>query len=301
MQICNAMLNNLKIFIAAVECQSLTEAAIELNMTVATVSRRVGELEKKLGCELFHRSNKGLTLTPAGKSYYDECAAYIHELDLRLGNLDQSLNSLSGKLNIFAPTNIGSGPLNDFWQIFVAQHPDIFLTIHLGDTADEALVQRADIAIRSGPQKNSSLIQKFIGTITPILVASSARINDLPQSIADLKNTPSIAAELFSSWVLSSEGQQESIYKKHNHISNDMAVTLNLVKANAGIALLPKSMVYRELNSGELVQVLPSWHGTTRDIYMVWPYQRTLSIRAKIFRDELVAFLHKQCWFNSAT
>ena len=62
------MLDNFKVFITAAEQKSLTNAAAELEMTIATVSRRVHELEKQLGCELFHRSNKGLTLTPAGQS-----------------------------------------------------------------------------------------------------------------------------------------------------------------------------------------------------------------------------------------
>ncbi|MEN8615746.1 helix-turn-helix domain-containing protein [Shewanella baltica] len=60
------MLDNLKIFVAAAEQRSLTNAALSLGMTIATVSRRMSELEQQLGCELFHRSNKGLTLTPAG-------------------------------------------------------------------------------------------------------------------------------------------------------------------------------------------------------------------------------------------
>jgi LysR family transcriptional regulator AphB len=292
------MLDNLKIFICAAEHQSLTDAATRLGMTVATVSRRLRELEKQLGCELFHRSNKGLTLTPAGKSYHQECSGYVHDLELRLENLDQSLNSLSGKLRIAAPTNIGSGPLDEFWQSFVAKYPEILLTIKLNDPTDDAIPQHADIAIGSGPQKNSSLIQKLVGSITPILVASSKRQGSLPESINDLETYPSIAAELFSNWELRAKNQQASIHKTHNHISNDMAVTLNLVKAGAGIALLPKSMIYRELQQGNLVQVMPEWCGIERQIHLVWPYQRTLSIRAKTFRDELTGFLQKQSWFN---
>ncbi len=78
------MLDNLKIFITVAELKSLTRGAESLGMTIATVSRRLHELEKKLGCELCHRSNKGLTLTNAGQVYYEETASFIHELDIRL-------------------------------------------------------------------------------------------------------------------------------------------------------------------------------------------------------------------------
>lgn len=105
------MLDNLNIFIAVAEQQSLSRGAQVLGMTIATVSRRLHELENKLGCELCHRSNKGITLTQTGKAYYEETANFIHELNLRLSNLDNDLNSLSGELKIMVPTNIGSGRL----------------------------------------------------------------------------------------------------------------------------------------------------------------------------------------------
>ncbi len=127
------MLDNLKVFISAAEQSSLTGAASELGMTIATVSRRVHELEQQLRCELFHRSNRGLTLTPSGQAYYEETADFIHELDLRLVNLDKSLNSLEGELRVMAPTNIGSGPLDEFWSQFVTDNHSISLNILLSD------------------------------------------------------------------------------------------------------------------------------------------------------------------------
>ena len=242
-----------------------------MRMTIATVSRRVHELEQQLQCELFHRSNKGLTLTPSGQSYYEETAGFIHELDLRLLNLDRSLNSLEGELRVMAPTNIGSGPLNQFWRSFVERNPRISLNVLLGDPDDDVISNQVDIAVRSGPQQNSSLIHQKLGTITPVLVASSTSIDRVPEEISDLESFPSIAAQLFSEWTLSNGDEERVFNKKHNHISNDMTVTLNLVKAGAGIALLPMSMVYCEIKSGALTRVLPSWTGSPREISLLWP------------------------------
>jgi DNA-binding transcriptional LysR family regulator len=292
------MLDNLKIFATAAEHGSLTKAADALGMTVATVSRRVGELERQLGCELFHRSTKGLVLTPAGLSYFQECAGFINELDLRLGNLHQALNSLAGDLKVMVPLNLGSGPLDAFWGDFVARHPGIKLRIDVGDPNDDVIAHRADIALRSGAQSNSSLIQKHVGNVRLVLVAAPQFAHALPENLEQLNDCPSVAANLFSDWLLVNGGTTEKLHKRHDHMSNDMRVILNLVKAGAGIALLPLSMVDDSLANGELVRVLSPWEGLRRDIFLVWPYQRTLSARARLFRDELVEYLHQQRWFE---
>lgn len=294
------MLDNLKIFISAAEQRSLSSAAADLGMTISTVSRRVHELEQKLQCELFHRSNKGLRLTPSGQAYYEETAGFIHALDLRLLNLERSLNSLEGELRVMAPTNIGNGPLNQFWRSFVENNAGISLNILLGDPDDDVISNQVDIAIRSGPQQNSSLIQQNLGTIKPVLVASSDFKDRMPKDLSTLELLPSIAAQLFSEWALSNGDEERLINKKHNHISNDMAVTLNLVNAGAGIALLPMSMVYHEIENGTLIRILPTWSGVPREISLLWPKKRTLSARSKRFREELVEFLKKQSWFSVA-
>lgn len=292
------MLDNLRVFVTAAEQRSLTRAAAQLAMTVATVSRRVSELEQQLQCELFHRSNKGLILTPAGQSYYDETADFIHELDLRLCNLDQSLNSLHGELRIMAPTNIGSGPLDRFWRSFAERYPQISLQVKLGDPDDDVMASQVDIAIRSGPQQNSSLIQRRLGTIEPVLVAGCELGYPIPRNLGELNQRPSVAVYMFSDWHLHNGQQQIRVNKKHNHLSNDMNFALNLVRAGAGIALLPRSMVQSALDSGELIQVLPEWKGTAREISLLWPQKRTLSVRARLFRDELMHFLQQQNWIN---
>lgn len=294
------MLDNLRIFITAADQLSLTSAAAELGMTIATVSRRVQELEQQLQCELFHRSNRGLTLTPYGQAYYAETADFIRKLELRLLNLDKSLNSLEGELRVMAPTNIGSGPLDAFWCAFVANNRRISLNVLLGDPDDDVIANQVDIAIRSGPQQNSSLIQQKIGTITPVLVASPSFAQPLPTDLDDVMSLPSIAAPLFSEWRLRNGDEEHWLAKKHTHISNDMAVALNLVKAGAGIALLPLSMVSAEINNGNVIQIVPQWHGVPREISLLWPKKRTLSARARKFRDELIEFLRSQDWFTMA-
>ncbi|QRV22349.1 LysR family transcriptional regulator [Marinomonas foliarum] len=293
------MLDDLKIFITAANKHSLTAAAQHLDMTIATVSRRISALEQKLGCELLHRSTKGLKLTPVGESYYEECAEFIDALDQRISNLDQTLNSLKGDLKVLAPVNLGSGPLDAFWQEFVKLYPDIALNIELSNTLQDIRDTRADIALRSGNQTNSSLIQNKLGHIEPVLVSSPQATFTLPDCIEELQNAPSIASKMFVDWLLiNQQGEHHQLNKEHRHISNDMNVTLNLAKAGAGITLMPMSMVIGALETGELVRILPEWRGQNREIFLVWPYRRSLSARAKLLKEELTKFLHQQHWFH---
>lgn len=115
-------------------------------------------------------------------------------------------------------------------------------------------------------------------------------LNQVHKNIADLISHPSITTQLFSDWILIKNDHKQFIHKKHKHINNDMNVTLNLVKAGAGIALLTMSMVHRALQNGDLKLVLPPWNGMPREIHFLWLNKRVLSARAKLFRDELIFF-----------
>lgn len=293
------MLDDLKIFIVAADTKSLTATAEKLGMTIATVSRRIASLESTLGSVLLHRSTKGLTLTTVGESYYRECAEFIEALDQRISDLDHTLNSLEGEVKILAPTNLGAGPLDDFWTQFAAQYPQITLRIELSNHYESLQDTQADIALRSGQSSNLSLIQRKIGEIHGVLVASPD-FTAFPESIEQLEQCQSVAGQLFTNWhiVHNSTGEERSVIKSHRHTSNDMRIAVNLAKHSQGVTLLPESLVYQDIQQGHLKRVLPEWCGRNREIYLVWAYRRSLSVRAKLLRDELIKFLQKQEWFH---
>lgn len=292
------MLDDLKIFIVAADAKSLTAAADKLGMTIATVSRRIAALENTLEAVLLHRSTKGLTLTTTGESYYRECAEFIEALDQRISDLDHTLNSLEGEVKILAPTNLGAGPLDEFWAQFTARYPQISLRIELSNSYESLKDTQADLALRSGQSANLSLIQRKVGEIQGVLVASPS-LTPFPETIAQLEQTQSVAGQLFTDWhLIHQSGETVTLDKSHRHTSNDMRIAVNLVKHGQGVTFVPESLVYEDMQQGLLQRVLPDWRGRTREIYMVWPYRRSLSVRAKLVRDELMAYLHSQAWFH---
>ncbi len=292
------MLDNLKVFVAAAQYGSLSRAASQMHLTVATVSRRINALESDLGCQLLHRSPRGLTLTASGEMYFSECADLIQALDARLESLDQTLNSLKGTLKVLAPTNMACGPLDDFWQDFTQCYPDIELTLDFSNIREDMVASQADIAIRVGPQPDSSLIQKKLGSTSTVLVAGVGQ-REVPVNLEQLQVCPSIASDLLQQWDLQDiHGEKVSLSKQHRHISNNLQMVINLVVAGAGIAMLPLSLVQILIERGQLQHILPEWQGPVRDIFLVWPHRRSLSARGALFKQELTAFLAQQPWCN---
>jgi DNA-binding transcriptional LysR family regulator len=296
------MLDELQVFIVAVEEGSLTSAAARMNLTVATVSRRISALEDHLGCRLLHRSPRGLTMTSEGQAYFDECAEYVRSLHHRLKNLNEARNSLSGPLRVLAPTNFAVGPLDEFWRAFVTRYPDIELAVEVSNEFIDLKHAQADMAIRIGPQPDSSLIQKRLGCIWTVLVAKPGAFGDGSslQAPDDLRNHPTVASRMISDWELANAaGEQVSLREKHKYVANDLSMATTLVKSGAGIALLPLSQVAGDLETGELMRVLPEWFGQNRDVHLIWPYRRVLSVRARVFMAMLEDFLGTRSWFES--
>lgn len=296
------MLDELQLFVVAVEEGSLTAAAGRMGVTVATASRRITALETHLGCRLLHRSPRGLSLTREGQAYFDECAEYVRSLQHRLENLNSTLNSLAGPLRVLAPTNFAVGPLDDFWTRFVSLYPEVELSVDVSNEFVDLRHAQADLAIRVGPMPDSSLIQKRLGYIPTLLVAGSTAFADrrAPETIDDLGDYPTVASRMIAHWELTNtEGEQASVRERHKYVANDLDMVTRLVKAGTGIALLPLSHVAGDLECGQLVRVLPQWSGQRRAVHLIWPYRRALSARAKVFVALLEEFLATKGWFES--
>jgi len=293
------MLNELQVFVAVAEEGSLSTASTRLGMTLATVSRRISHLEDHIGHKLMHRGPRGITLTAEGESYLNECGDLVHRLEHRLTNLDESLNSDAGRLKVLAPTNLAQGPLNPFWREFMADFPGVDLSVDLSNRFADLVQSQADIAIRVGPQPDSSLIQKRLGYVPTVLVAG-ADMSHLPSRPEELASMPTVANPFFGDWQLTHHDGEQLTLKKHHPLSvDDLLLAIHFAQCKPAITLCPLSAVQGELAKGNLQPVLPDWHGIHRTLYLVWPFRRAMSKRAKIFAQRLEAFLLQQSWFRT--
>ncbi len=290
------MLNDIALFVHIVKTGSLNKAAELQALPAATVTRRLQKLEHKLKCKLINRSARQFNVTLEGQKLFDECSYLVDSLEERTKQFETSVNDLSGKIKVLAPTNLAIGELSHAWSEFVSQHEEINVEFVLDNKMDNFLAMQADFAIRVGPQQSSDLYQVRIGTIKTILVASSQYTEryGILKNPSELDAHQLIVGSSLQNWSLTNiEDKTQSNFRPSNPrvMTNELRLIKQFVINGLGVALLPLSEVNSELQCGQLEHVLPMWIGQDRDIYIIWASGKLLSRRAKLFIDYLKGFV----------
>lgn len=291
------MINDIALFVHIVQQGDLSSAGRYLGLPLATVTRRLQKLEQHLGCRLLHRSARQCVLTQEGEVYYQAYADLVEQFEQTQRRLSEDMTELRGRLKVLAPTNISHGFFRPMWLGFTRTYPDIQLELLLGNQLQDLVISKADMAIRIGPQQDSLLYQQKLGQIDKVLVASPHYLKqyDEPRTPSDIKAHRIVGTTLASKWKLShcETGTCQEIYPRYNATFNDTSLAKYLACDAQGIALLPLTEVQPELESGELMQVLPQWLGEPREMYLVWPSGQLMNAKAKCLRDYLKEYIQR--------
>lgn len=289
------MLDDTSLFINIVQHGGLSSAARVLSLPVATVTRRLQKLEQQLGYQLLHRSARQFALTQEGEVYYRAYTDLVGQFEQTRQQLSADMKQVRGKLKVLAPINISHGFLRPMWLGFARRYPEIQLEVILSNQLQDMAASKADIAVRVGPQPDSSLHQKKLGEIEKILVASPTYLAEIgaPQHPSDIKNHRVIGTTMFSKWKLNNRetGASLEVFPRFSALFNDTSFAKYLACDSQGISLLPMTEVKAEIESGDLVRILPQWRGEARGIYAVWPSGRLLNEKAKRLREYLQDYI----------
>ena len=282
------MIDDIALFVEITKQSGLANAAKSLNIPTATVTRRLQRLEERLGCRLIYRSARQFNLTSEGEAYYHAYAHLIEQFNSVSEKLNDNIHQLRGHLRVLAPTNISLSILQPMWSAFIQQYPDIQLELLLNNSNQNIFSTKADIALRIGPQTDSALYQKKLGSIKAILVAAPSYLHTHgePKNVEDLYSHRLITVSAISSWQLIHTETQELqvLHPISSTHSNDVRLASQFCSDGIGISLSPVSEIQNELETGKLLQVLPYWRGHSRDIFAIWPSGQLLSARAKHLR-----------------
>ena len=270
------MLDDIVLFVHIVQQGGLSQAGEYLSLPAATVTRRLQRLESRLGQKLLHRSARQCTLTQQGQVYYQSYANLVEQFEQTRYQLNQQKEQLSGKLKVLAPLNICHGFLKPMWLSFCKKYPDIQLELILSNQLDDIIKNQADLALRIGPQADSLLQQKKLAEADSILVASPEYLTNAAKLVEpnDLKH--------------------HRLMCRFKSIYNDTGFVKYQVADHQGIGLLPRFEIINELQTKELVRVLPLWQSLPREIYAIWPSGRLLSKKAVCLRDYMHNFISEQ-------
>lgn len=292
------MYDDIALFVEIVRRSGLSAAADYLGMPLATLSRRLKKLEGKLGVQLIRRSARQFVLSAEGEAYYQAYAGLFAELDNVQKTLSAQTHELAGRLSVLAPTNISIGLLEPMWQAFIKKYPQIHLDLNLSNTVEDMIAQKADLALRIGPQADSSLNQRRLGAVSTHLVASPEYLaqHGCPASIHALEDHSLLGLSAMPSWELTHiQTHQQHVIRPHFSTRvNDVSFLRQLVCGGAGIALLPSSEALEPIKRGQITALLPAWRGPQRVVVIVWPSGKLLSARAQCFRDFIIAYFQNE-------
>ncbi len=285
-------LNEIAAFVAVVRHGGFTMAAKELAEPKSTLSRKVSQLESRLGASLLVRTTRSIRLTDAGQKFYDECSRILMEIEEAEKQLEPHQQSAAGTVRISAPVEVGTHLLPEIMTELSEKYPQIQIQLDLSDRYVDLFREGFDLALRAGDLKDSSYKVKKLGLSFFALFASPTYLNKygIPKNPKEVCEHRCI---VFSPefrelpWIVANKGKKEKIIVTSKLHVNSLSMAKNLAMAGAGICYVPNHLVTSCLANQELVPVLPDWVGDAKPYYLVFPPVKILPLRTRLVLDFL--------------
>ncbi|SNS36238.1 LysR family transcriptional regulator [Rhodococcoides kyotonense] len=285
--------DDLEFFDVVARSASLTEAGRALGMSVSSVSKRLSQLEARLGVRLVQRSTRRSTLTPEGERYAAGVAVIVGEL----AELEESVSGhyaeLRGKLLIHSSVGLGRAHIAPLMADFVAAHPRVEVDVELSAAPPNLSAAPFDIAIRVGVLQDSRLTAKLLCRNRRVVVASPRYLDthSAPAVIADLRDHNCIVLRQdegdFALWRFGSEVGDSAIRVAGNMISNDGDIATQWCVEGRGVLMRSLWHVGPMLDDGTLVQLLPDVETPAADIHAVYSAAAQVPRRVRAAVDHL--------------
>ncbi|CAB3768191.1 LysR family transcriptional regulator [Paraburkholderia humisilvae] len=269
-------LNDVALFVQVIRAGSLAEAGRRLGIPASTCSRRIQQLERDLGVRLMQRSTRRLALTAAGQDFFRRCAEQVDALAESARQMHDAGESVCGRIRVAAPADFFHWfPLERIAQ-FLGNYPNVSLEFELSDGYTDMLGENIDVAIRTGPVDEPTLVARPFGSTQKALVASRSYLDmrGIPAAPADLSSHDCIVSPGHNGarvvWRLDGPNGREQIPVKGRFQVSTSRAQLDAALAGLGIAFLPTFMAERCLKAGTLCEVLPGY--AYRDVRVYFAY-----------------------------
>ncbi len=292
-------LNEIVIFTRVVQTGSFTAAARALGMPKSTVSRKVSDLEERLDTRLLQRTTRKLSLTDAGRTYYDHGARIVAEME----DAERAVGSLQatprGLLRVTA--GINATYLAPIAADYLRRYPEVQLELFCTGRTVDLVEERFDVGIRAGALPDSSLVARSLGSAAWFLAATAGylRKRGRPRSPEDLERHDMLlfgAGHPAVPLHLTRDGRTMEIDAEPRLLVSDMDILEATVAAGVGIGLLPAFRCVEELRARRLERVLRDWSAPSTPLHVVYPTARHVSTKLKSFLDHLQRSLTPPPW-----
>lgn len=281
--------NEAAVFVRVVQAGSFSAAAKQLGLPTSTVSTRVSRLEKRLGITLLQRTTRKLNLTEAGTAYYHHASLGLGYMLEAEAAIDEALQQPKGKLKVTAPADLGDGLMGGMIVNIQREYPALEIELLFTDRFIDLVAEGVDVAIRAGELRDSTLMAKSLGTIRWALFATREYL----QQAAPLKEPHDLHAHPClqftpmgrDTWILRNGDKTVTVPLSGKTLANSIGVVRAMALNGQGVALLPTFTCKPEVDTGEMVRVLPEWHGRADPVHLVYPRQRFMAPKLRAFLD----------------
>lgn len=287
-------MRQMAIFAKTVEHGSFRGAAQALHISPSVVSHHIAQLEYRLSTTLLYRSTRKMSLTEDGARLLKQAEIMVNAAEMGLVELSDRGEVLSGVLRIAMPAVLSQSVVVDRIVQFAKDHPKIRLEFHFSDTLQDIIGGGFDLAIRMGRMRDSALKMRKLNEFSRVVVASADYAATLPEITHpnDLRDLDWIALRQVTLKPRFQRSGQTAVTVKPqaSHIVNDALALGQMVRAGAGLAVLPDCLVGEEVNQGRLVQLLPDWQLDPIGVYVLWPQSAAKSGLAQRLVTHLAQF-----------
>ena len=275
-------------FVYVAEYESFTQAAKELGISIAQVSRQVSALEKRLNIKLFYRTTRKISLTEEGQVFYQHCRAVLDGLDAAEQAVSTLQSKPQGRIKLTAPVTFGEQQLLPLINDFMLQYPDIEVTAFLSNQKIDLVKGGYDLAVRIGRLRDSTMMAKKLGYRTNYICASPDYIDEfgVPQTLADLSQHNCLLGSV-DYWHFKEGSTDRNIRVSGRVQYNSGYGLVDAALKGLGIVQLPDYYVQKYLESGELVSFLDDYREPEEGIWAVYPQNRHPLPKVKVLLQHL--------------
>lgn len=283
----------MRAFIRVVEAGTFTSAAESLRMPKPTVTKLIQSLETHISTKLLNRTTRRVTVTPDGAAYYERALRLITELEELDGSMALSRINPKGRLRVDVGTSLAILVIIPALASFYERYPEIQIDLGVTDRPVDLVGENVDCVIRGGNLSDQSLIARRIAEMNFITCAAPSYLqkHGEPQHPSDLTAGhtvvnffhPRSGRPLPPDFVL--DNQRVEIDAHYQIAVNDSLAYVTAGIEGLGIVQAPFFMLHKELESGRLVRILKDWRSEPVSVYVVYPPNRHLSNKLRVFVD----------------
>ncbi|GAB3258481.1 LysR family transcriptional regulator [Chitinimonas naiadis] len=283
-------------FVRVVESGTFAKAADMLDLPKPTLTRLIQGLEGELHTKLLNRTTRRMSVTDDGAAYYERAVRLLSEMAEMESCMSGARSKPRGRLRVDVPASLALSVIIPALPDFRGRYPDIQVDLGVTDRPVDLLSENIDCVIRGGAITDQSLVARQVALVDFTVCATPAYLatrrlpgnpHELVEGYCVIRSFSARSGKMFP-FVLSKDGERFEVECMQNVNTNDSSAALAACLAGLGIVQLASVLVQPYLDRGELQALLPDWRSDPASVYVVYPANRHLSVKVRVFVDWII-------------